>query len=107
MAACFFLHTTFHSCSAVVPAPPTPTAHMPSTFRPLSHPPPKLKMSTAPVLMACAILATMTAFIAVAFFRSRLMRLVGGNETKLLALLALDIAATTALLFGIAVLFAG
>lgn len=59
------------------------------------------------MLMACAILATMTAFIAVAFFRSRLMRLVGGNETKLLALLALDIAATTALLFGIAVLFAG
>lgn len=65
------------------------------------------KNSMFDMLMACAILATMTAFITVAFFRSRLMRLVGGNENKLLALLALDIAATTALLFGIAVLFAG
>lgn len=59
------------------------------------------------LLMACAILSTMTAFIAIAFFHSRLMRLVGGNETKLLALLAADIAITTAVLYGIAILTAG
>jgi hypothetical protein len=62
---------------------------------------------TFDLLMACAILSTLTAFIAVAFFRTRLMRLVGGNENKLLALLAADIVISTALLFGITVLTAG
>ncbi len=62
---------------------------------------------TFDLLMACAILSTLTAFVAVALFRTRLMRLVGGNENKLLLVLAADIAISTAVLFGIAVLFAG
>jgi hypothetical protein len=62
---------------------------------------------TFDLLMACAILSTLTAFIAVAFFRTRLMRLVGGNENRLLLALAADIVISTAVLFGIAVLFAG